>query len=80
MIFEKFSETASKPLVFPFKKTDNFVNFVDIDLFKSYTFSLYVNHIIIRTDHLTTTPVLNQLEAMESMVFTALEAMKSVSY
>ena len=57
-----------------------FVNFVDIDSFKSYTFSLYVNHIIIRTDHLTTTPVLNQLKAMESMVFTALESMKSVSY
>ena len=54
--------------------------FFDIDLFKSYTFSLYVNHIIIRTDHSTTTPVLNQLKAMESMVFTALEAMKSVSY
>ena len=54
--------------------------FFDIDLFKSYTFSLYVNHIIIRTDHLTTTPVLNQLKAMESTVFTALEAMKSVSY
>ena len=45
--------------------------FVDIDLFKSYTFSLYVNHIIIRTDHSTTTSVLNQLKAMESMVFTS---------
>ena len=43
-------------------------------------FSLYVNHIIIRTDHSTTTPVLNQLKAMETMVFTVLEAMKSVSY
>jgi hypothetical protein len=36
--------------------------------------------IIIKTDHLTTTPVLNQLKTMESMVFTASEAMKSVSY
>ena len=43
------------------QKAAIFVNFVDIiDLFKSYAFSLYVNHIIIRTDHLTTNPVLNQ--------------------
>ena len=35
----------------------------------------YINHIIIRTDHSTnTTPVLNQLKAMESMVFAASEA------
>ena len=43
------SNPTHHPKAFSFRKNEgtSLVNFVDIDLFKSYTFSLYVNHIVI---------------------------------